>query len=142
MQCHGSVHSADALVVPGMSLVSQIICHLATTPARLFVSQLLQLFCDRFIFFSSLGRVTICTTAHLHRATSLSFTQPEFLDCITNQLTSFPYLESFFSIISFRTSCSRLRFAYICFRRRFSSSSSFIRFTSLMLIPPYLAFHL
>src|SRR6266498_3111702 len=141
MQRHGSVHSADPFVVPRVSLVSQIICHLGTAPARLPVRQLLQFFCDRFIS-CAFGLVPMRTTAHLHRSTSLSFTQSEFCNRITSQLTSLFYLKSFFSMISFSTSCSRLRFAYICFKRRFSSSNSFIRFTSLMLIPPYFAFHL
>jgi hypothetical protein len=35
-----------------------------------------------------------------------------------------PLLREFFSMMSFSTSCSRLKFAYICFKRRFSSSSS------------------
>src|SRR5215211_5991011 len=141
MQRHRSVHSADPFVVPQVSLVSQIICHLATAPARLVVCQLTQFLNDGPIHRSP-GLVPMRTTTHLNRSTSLSFAQSEFLHCITSQLTSLFYLESFFSIISFSTSCSRLRFAYICFKRRFSSSSSFIRFTSLMLIPPYLAFHL
>src|SRR5215207_11766016 len=141
MQCHRSVYSADPLMVPTVSLVSQIIAHLATTPTRLFVCHLLQFLDNRFIGHS-LDLVAICTAADLHRATSLSLTQPELLDCVPSQFPSLCYLESFFSMISFSTSCSRLRFAYICFRRRFSSSNSFIRFTSLMLIPPYLAFHL
>src|SRR5215208_113173 len=141
MQCHGSVHSADPLVVPDVSLVSQIVSHLATAPARLPICQLAQ-FLENGLIGDFLWLVAIGTATYLHRATRLAFTQPELLNGITGQLTSFPYLESFFSIISFSTSCSRLRFAYICFKRRFSSSSSFIRFTSLMLIPPYLAFHL
>src|SRR5215207_4694502 len=141
MECHCSVHSADPLVVPNMSLVPQIVCHLATTPTRLPISQVLQLRCDRFVC-SSLGLVAIRTTTDLHRATRLAFTQSKFSNGIPSQLTSFRYFESFFSIMSLSTSCSRLRFAYICFKRRFSSSNSFILFTSLMLIPPYLAFHL
>src|SRR6185503_7839911 len=103
--------------------------------------QLLQLL-GNWLIHRSLGLVPMRTTTHLNRSTGLSFAQSEFCNRITSQLTSFPYFESFFSIISFSTSCSRLKFAYICFRRRFSSSSSFILFTSLMLIPPYLAFHL
>src|SRR6266498_3901191 len=141
MQCQRSVHSADPFVVPRVSLVSQIIAHLATAPARLLVCQLLQLLGNGLIH-RSLGLVPMRTTAHLNRSTGLSFAQSKFCNRITGQLASLFYLESFFSMISFSTSCSRLKFAYICFNRRFSSSSSFIRFTSLMLIPPYFAFHL
>jgi hypothetical protein len=47
-----------------------------------------------------------------------------------------------FSMMSFNTSCSGLRFAYICFRRCFFSSGAFIRFTSPRLLPPYLALQL
>src|SRR6185503_8674812 len=141
MQCHRPVHSADAFVVPRLPLVSQIIGHLVTAPTRLLLCQLAELLDNGFIG-GFLCLVAIGTTTDLDRATRLSFAQPKFRDRIAGQLTSLCYLESFFSMMSFSTSCSRLRFAYICFRRRFSSSSSFIRFTSLILIPPYLAFHL
>src|ERR1044071_1965971 len=103
MQCHGPVHSADPLMVPSMSLVSQIVSHLVTAPARLPVCQLAQFLGNGLIGdFLCLG--AIGTPTHLHRATSLSFTQPKFFDRIAGQLTSFPYLESFFSMISFSTS--------------------------------------
>src|SRR5215216_5227737 len=141
MQRQCTVHSADALVVPAIALVPHVVRHLATAPTRLLVCQLAWLLHDRFIC-RSLCLVAIRTATDLHGATSLSFTQSKFLNCVPSQFPSFGYLESFFSIISFSTSCSKLRFAYICFKRRFSSSSSFIRFTSLTLIPPYFAFHL
>src|SRR5437867_9353402 len=95
MQCHRSVHSVDPLVVPGMPLVSQIVGHLATAPTRLPVGQLLQLLCDGLIC-TSLCLVAIRTTTHLHRATSLSFAQFKFLDCVPSQFPSFLYFESFF----------------------------------------------
>src|SRR6186997_775566 len=141
MQRHCSVHSTDPLMIPDVSLVSQIVRHFVTAPTRLPLSQLTQ-FLGNGLICAFLCRVAIGTTTHLHCATRLAFTQSEFLDCVSSQFPSLFYLESFFSIISFSTSCSKLRFAYICFRRRFSSSNSFIRFTSLILIPPYLAFHL
>src|SRR5690349_4689732 len=141
MQRHRSIHSADALVVPVVSLVSQVICHFVATPTRLLHCQLTQLPSNGFIYHF-LCLVAIGTTTDLDRATCLSFTHTKLLNRVSSQLSSFFYLESFFSMISFSTSCSRLRFAYICFKRRFSSSNSFMRFTSLILIPPYLAFHL
>src|SRR5512132_951982 len=109
MQCHRSVHSADPFMVPDVSLVSQIVCHLATTPARSTLCQLAQ-FLGNGLIGDFLWLVAIGTTTDLHGTTRLSFTHSKFLHCITSQLTSFPYLESFFSIISFSTSCSRLRF--------------------------------
>src|SRR5688572_9798399 len=95
MQCHCSVHSADPFVVPSMSLVSQIIAHLATTPARLPVCQLAE-FLDNRLICCFLWLVAIDTTTHLHCPTCLSLTQSKFRNCITGQLTSLCYLESFF----------------------------------------------
>src|SRR5690349_10166529 len=122
-------------------LVSQIIGHLVTAPARLLLCQLAQFLSNGFIC-ASFFLVAIHITIELDRMTGLSLTHSKFLNGIISQFALLRYLESFFSIISFNTSCSRLRFAYICFNRRFSSSNSFIRFTSLTLIPPYFAFHL
>src|SRR6476659_4176170 len=135
------VHSADPLVVPGMSFISQIINHLATTPARLLLYQLAQLLRNRLIG-AAFRLVAIHITTQLDCATGLSLTGSKFLHGIARQLPFLLYFESFFSMMSFKISCSKLKFAYICFKRRFSSSNSFIRFTSLTLIPPYLAFHL
>src|SRR5512133_544031 len=141
MQCQYTVHSVDPLMVPGMPLVPEIISHLATAPTRLSVCQLTQLLSKGFIHASP-GLIAKDTANELHCVASLPFAQSKFLHGIANQSPLLSYLESFFSMISFSTSCSRLRFAYISFKRRFSSSNSFIRFTSLTLIPPYLAFHL
>src|ERR1700737_3277125 len=49
-------------------------------------------------------------------------------------------LQPFFRITAFSASLSRLRSATMCFRRRFSSSSSFSRRPSLPSMPPYLLF--
>src|SRR6266508_543176 len=141
MQGQFTVHAADPLVVPAVTLVSQVIAHLATAPARLAVSQLAQFLGNLWIvLFSRL--VAIGTAVQVHGSTRPAFTQAMLFDHILHQLTPFIYLESFFSMMSLSTSCSRLKLAYICFRRRFSSSNSFIRFSSLTLMPAYLAFHL
>src|SRR5512141_287072 len=124
-----------------MSLVPQIIGHLVTAPARLLRCQLAQLLNNGFIG-GFLRLVAVGAPTDMDRPTRLAFTQSKLIDRILSQLSLLGYLESFFSMMSFSTSCSRLRFAYICFNRRFSSSNSFIRFTSLTLIPPYFAFHL
>src|SRR5688572_6815476 len=105
MQRHRSVHSADPLLVSDMALVSQVISHFVTAPPRLLVCQGLQLPGDRFIR-SSLCLVTIYTATEIDHATGLSFTESKFCNCITGQFPSFFYFESFFSIISFSTSCS------------------------------------
>ena len=96
MQRHRSVHSADPLVVPDMPcLVSQIIGHFATTPARLPVSQLAELLDNGFIG-GFLCLVAIGTATDLDRATCLSLTQPKFCNRIAGQLPLLSYLESFF----------------------------------------------
>lgn len=51
-------------------------------------------------------------------------------------------LQSFFAITSLATSRSRASSVYIRFNLRFSSSSCFIRFSSLPSIPPYRCRHL
>src|SRR5690606_6545894 len=61
---------------------------------------------------------------------------------VIHQFSPNGWLYSFFSITSFSSLWSRLSSAYICFSRRFSSSSSLRRFTSEASMPPYLAFQL
>jgi hypothetical protein len=68
MQRHRSVYPADALVVPNMSLVAQIIGHFVTAPARLLVCQLAQLLRNGFICAPGF-LVAIHTTTELDCAT-------------------------------------------------------------------------
>jgi len=49
--------------------------------------------------------------------------------------------QSFFATTSFSARFSKERSAYICLRRRFSSSSARSRLTSEAYIPPYFDFH-
>ena len=87
--------SADPLVVPGISLVSQIIGHLVTTLARLLICQLAQLLDQRFRC-ASLFSVAINTTTDLQHAERAPLTHPKFLPDIAGQLPFLGYLESFF----------------------------------------------
>ena len=61
------------------------------------------------------------------------------LSRIINKLTPYRWLYSFFSTISLRIRCSRLKSANIALSMRFSSSRSFSLLISDASIPPFLA---
>jgi hypothetical protein len=107
IQVQFSVDSANALVIPVMPLVSQIVGHLLAALAALPLCQLAQHLHDLGLLIA-LGYVAMYGPIQAHGLARTPFTQ----------------------------------FAYIYLRRRFSSSNSFIRFGSLMLISRYLALHL
>src|SRR5882724_5215544 len=78
---------------------------------------------------------------HVHDPAGLAYTQ--FL--VHQQFYYFPFVTRppyFFSSTFLIASFSSVRLATIRLRRLFSSSSSFLRFTSLASIPPYFAFQL
>jgi hypothetical protein len=85
--------------------------------------------------------VTMDRTSQTHRRASSSFCQT-VLSLQTNQLSLHRQLYSFFAITSFNARFSSYKSAYICFNRRFSSSSSRKRRMSVASIPPYFVFHL
>ncbi len=131
----------NSIMIPSISLISQIVSHLSKSPARFPFGQNLQLL-PYFTISGLFCLVAISRSADIQQITGLSFAEIVFHHSILCQFAALSNCYSFFSIISFSTVSSRLRSAYICFNFRFSSSSSFNRLREEASMPPYLAFHL
>src|SRR6185436_72643 len=136
-----AVHPANSLVVPKMTMIPQVVGHLFAAPAWLAFCQSLQVL-HNFMVIGFLGSIAIGATIQVYGPAGSPLTQTMLIHQAGRQLAALFHSQSFFSIISLRASCSRLKFAYISFKRRFSSSNSFRRFNSLTDMPLYLAFHL
>jgi len=131
----------NSLMIPSISLISQIVSHLSKSPPGFPFGQNLQL----LPYFTSGGLfclVVISRSADIQQITGLSFTEIVFHNSILCQFAVLSACYSFFSIISLSTVSSRLKSAYTCFRFLFSSSSSFNLFIEEASMPPYFAFHL
>src|SRR5512133_4286307 len=84
--------------------------------------------------------ISITAAIHRQQLASPALTEAVFGNHESHILPLTYKLQPFFRMTPFRASRSRLRSATSCFRRRFSSSSSFKRRASFTSIPPYLLF--
>src|ERR1700722_2631522 len=127
-------------MITAISLPAKPIIALPKANGRMPSDQFLQGGHQHTVIFRHLG-IPEHRWWNLDQLTGLTDTQ--FL--LHKQFYCFPFVVRppyFFSRTFFTASISRVTLATIRFRRLFSSSSSFIRFTSLASIPPYFAFQL
>src|SRR4030042_3251304 len=117
------------------------VVHFVNAPRRLPFRQFLQDHDDRFVGFPS-ALIPVRRSTEIHHVAGLALAELVAVDGQLDQFAALARLYNFFSTMSLSTRGSRLRSAYICLRRRFSSSSSFSRFKALASIPLYLARHL
>lgn len=86
IQCQITVNPSNSLVVPTMTLVSQVVGHLSTAPTWLAFCQLLQLL-HNFVISCFPGLVAIGTAMHVYRPTGLPLAQPASVHYVFCQLT-------------------------------------------------------
>jgi hypothetical protein len=86
IQRQTTVNSSNALVIPAMSLISQVVSHLSATPARLFFYQLPQ-FLFNFVIISFTGLIAIGAAIQIYYSTGLPFDQFVFGDCVLDQIS-------------------------------------------------------
>jgi len=80
-----TVNSSDALVVPAITLISQVIGHLSAAPTWLTLCQLVK-FLDDLVIICFLGLIAIGAAMQVHRSTGLSLTQTAFVHYVFCQL--------------------------------------------------------
>src|SRR5687768_5101498 len=130
----------DPFVVPTVTHPSQAPEQLAEALFRSLPGQLQEQFHDWSISIWS-WLIVIDRTLQTDSATSPTFAQPMLCLQNSNQFAFRDGLQSFFAITSFSARFSSSRSADICFKRRFSSSSSRRRLISEACMPPYFDFH-
>ena len=110
-------------MVPYKTLSSDSVIALPKTNSRMFFNQCTELINDCFISFRLLF-ILLCTSRQPYCFTCLTLAYPLFFNHVLSQATFFIRRYSFFATASFKASCTRLKLAYIRFKRLFSSSSS------------------
>src|SRR5690606_4337780 len=137
------VNAVDTLVVPQIALyVAKVQVAQTKAPVALIVSQTQQPIGNDSIFTAELGAIPVAALTDLEGLTCQTDTHAHLGDCTLCHLAALRWLHHFFSMASLSTSALRRSSAYIFFRRRFSSSSSFNRAIIEASIPPNLARHL
>ena len=130
----------DPLVIPVVSAAAQRLEELAEAELRLLLCQFRERL-DYLLVTLRPRAIAIDGTPKPDGSTGLPLAQPVLLLQLIGKLAPLSQSQSFFAITSFSARFSNDRSAYICLRRRFSSSSSRSRLMSEASMPPYFDFH-
>src|SRR5690606_212131 len=137
------IDAVHPLVVPAQALhVAQVKEAQAEAPVLVGRRQSDQPVRDPGVLVRSLGLVPIAGLTHLEGLAGVPDVRPSAFDRCSGHLPALRWPHHFFDRASFNRSALSWASAYIFFRRRFSSSSSFIRATMDTSMPPNLLRHL
>src|SRR5260370_10645630 len=141
VQFQAAIHPMHSLVIPAPALPSQPLEQLRKSFLRPPVRQL-QKQLDEFPVATRSAPIAVHRSSQAHRLTGPTLGQFMLSSQLPHQFALDRRRYSFFAITSFSARVSSNNSADICFKRRFSSSSSRSRRMSAASIPPYFVFHL
>lgn len=142
IQLQFPVDPVHPLVVPAQALhVAEVQEAQAEAPVSIRRCQSHQPIRDPGVLVRSLGLVPITGLTHLEGLAGVPDIRASAFDRCSGHLPTLRWPHHFFDSVSFNRSALSWASAYIFFRRRFSSSSYFIRATMDTSMPPNLLRH-